>query len=98
MANPNWVKGVSGNPGGMVKKNKPFLDMVKDEDIEAAYDVVMKVIRSGNKSAVSTAQWLLEMKFGRPKQQTELSGAGGETLKIEIVSPQQGILNGNINA
>ena len=86
--------GQSGNPGGKISTQLlKFRQLTKDEDIQAAYNLVVSEMKNRGKKKTECAIWLLEMYFGKPRQAVE--GFDSQPLKVEIIAPKAGILNAN---
>ena len=80
-----WQKGQSGNPAGRACE-KPWRDALTRAlggkhlvDLKAVADVVVKLALAGDMAAIKEIGDRLD---GRPKQQTEVSGADGGPLTI----------------
>ena len=80
--NPNWVKGVSGNPGG-----RPVgifdLRALAQERTEEALAVLAEIMAdkdAPHAARVSAANALLDRGHGKPMQTTEVTGKNGEKL------------------
>lgn len=81
MANPDWVKGVSGNPKGRPKDE--FAQMVRDTEglPKELFDLTIKIARGSSGSlSLQAIQFLVERGWGKPIQQVE-----SDSLKELIV-------------
>lgn len=74
MANPNWVKGVSGNPGGRPKGYAAMQAAARSHTAAAIKALVASLKDERNRVAAATA--LLDRGWGKPAQPT--TGEGGE--------------------
>jgi len=81
MANPNWVKGVSGNPQGR-RSEKPFADALKMEIAAAGSD--QKALRAIARNLIALAQMpsrlgvasadiIADRLDGKPAQETNMT-------------------------
>lgn len=72
-------KGVSGNPGGVSKEKRAFLDRLRDADgdAEKIYAAFMRLVDEGNVVAVVRA---VEYVAGKPKETVEVQGKDGGAL------------------
>jgi hypothetical protein len=78
--------GQSGNPSGKPVKMGKFLELISDDDIQTAYNAVMATIKSSNaKKKVDAAIWLLEMKFGKPRQSLAHSGENTNAIEVKFI-------------
>lgn len=60
--------GQSGNPGGVSKEKRAFLDRLKTDDAEEVYRAFMALVRDGNPPAVLRA---VEYLAGKPRSADE---------------------------
>ena len=96
--NPNiskhgFKKGESGNPNGRPRK-LPELDKLLAEVLgedpddpeakSAAKEVFEKLIATAKKGNVQAQIAVLDRAYGKPKQQTELTGANGGPLAVSF--------------
>ena len=69
MANPNWVKGVSGNPNGRPKKGKSLTEAIERG---IPYDLVVKklkeLVMAGDVAAI---KYVCDRVDGRPRETLE---------------------------
>jgi hypothetical protein len=86
-----FAPGVSGNPGGISKEKRAFLERLKADDAQTIYDAFMQGVRDGVPPIIIRA---VEYLAGKPKESVELSGevkaAIEHDIKAEVVqSPQR---------
>ncbi len=75
--NPN------GRPKGKVNKIKEQLqNLITDETVKICLSQLEKLAKKGNTDAI---KYLLDQKFGKATQRTELTGQDGKGIKIEVV-------------
>lgn len=94
MANPNWTKGVSGNPKGRPRADQTTLDIVKmaktsgPEIMMRLIDMAMGRIEGIDGSTqVRAANAVLDRGYGKPNQSLDVT-TNGETLHNVFVLPQ----------
>jgi len=74
MANPNWKKGVSGNPSGRPKDVGIISEIAKLHTDEAITKLV-KWMRSDNpKASVAACMAILDRGWGKPHQSVGVEG------------------------
>ncbi len=74
--------GQSGNPGGVSKEKRAFLDRLKGEDADTVYEALMQLVRERNPQAVLRA-W--EYVVGKPKELVEVTGKDGAPLSVQTI-------------
>lgn len=85
------LPGHTGNPGGVSKEKRAFLERLKDDDSETIYAAGMALIREGNAPMIIRA-W--EYLLGKPKESVEMKAAveatvtGKTSLTLEV-DPQR---------
>jgi hypothetical protein len=76
--NPNWVKGVSGNPGGRAKESDELKRLIRDKTQNGS-TIVAKMLEwidcEDSHLQIAAVKYLLEYGFGKPKESVELSGS-----------------------
>lgn len=83
-----FKKGQSGNPKGrkprVVEDNITALldSVVKPEDWEEVTAALVKLAKKGNVQAITA---LFDRRYGKPTEKHEVTGANGESQKVEIV-------------
>jgi hypothetical protein len=78
--------GKSGNPGGVSKEKRAFLERLRTDDAEEVYTSLMDLVRQRNPSAVIRAwEWVV----GRPRESVEVSGPGGAPLTVARIDPSK---------
>ena len=81
----SFKKGVSGNPGGRSKEwvavHKKF-----QEKGPRAFEILVDIMENSEdeKIRLMAAERVLERAYGKPKQETEISGVDGGALKIVV--------------
>ncbi len=79
-------------PGAGAKKGnkhsslrKEILELISDKDMKDAFKVCRKVLTgSDQRLALQSATYLIDQRYGRPKQRTELTGEDGGKVSLEI--------------
>lgn len=93
--NPDWTKGVSGNPNGRPVGAKNFTTKVREalealsegKDISYEKQLIQSILDNAIVKKDITAQKLIwNYLDGMPQQRTELSGADGQPLIVKIDS------------
>lgn len=76
--NPNWRKGVSGNPGGRVKIDMRIKELAKQKT-ELALNTLAHICGKGESESarVSAAVALLDRGWGKPAQAVDLTNSDG---------------------
>ena len=113
--NPNWVKGQSGNPRGRPRKEVCLTSQLKELLLEVPQIVDSKTGEINQRTGIEliALAWFrgllkanpvllkeaLERIEGKVKQPLEHTGAGGKSIRIEVVSPKareltQRLING----
>lgn len=86
--NPNWTKGVSGNPSGRKpraveeKFTKRMASRVKLADWDEIIDTAVKLAKRGDPSA---RKWLSDYLMGTPVNRTEILGKDGTPQEFGVV-------------
>lgn len=76
-----FLAGTSGNPGGVSKEKRAFLERLKGDDAEEIYEAGLALIREGNPQMTIRA-W--EYLIGKPKESVEVTGKDGQPIKSEV--------------
>jgi|GEM_PF-4486516 len=82
-----WLRGVSGNPGG---RPRGLADLVRRETKDGAelVEFFLAIFRGKRKAPlrqrIEAATWLADRGFGKALQQMELSGPDSEPLTIRV--------------
>lgn len=82
----------SGNPGGVSKEKRDFLERLTGEDAGEVYAGLMDLVRERNPAAVIRA-W--EYVVGKPKERVEVTGKDGgplttvQRIDVRKLSPSQ---------
>lgn len=81
--NPNWRKGVSGNPGGRVKVDMRIKELAKQKT-ELALNTLAHICAKGESESarVSAAVALLDRGWGKPAQ--AIIGGGDDDPPIQL--------------
>jgi len=86
--NPNWVKGVSGNPGGRSKDEVELKRIIMEKTEGGLFfvDKLLQFIQSAREHSVRLAALvkLMEYGYGKPRQQVEVTGQGGDPIRVVI--------------
>lgn len=83
--NPNWVKGVSGNPSGRAKKNEELIAIL-DELLSDAYQTMRDLVRHADpKIALDATKLILDRRFGKAKQEIDLGGELNVSMGLIIL-------------
>lgn len=65
---------------------KEILELISDKDMKDAFEVCRTVLTGDDlKLALQAATYLIDQRFGRPKQRTELTGEDGGKVSLEII-------------
>lgn len=91
-AKGRFVKGASGNPGGMTAEVAATLASIKALAAEKSPDAVNalhEIATDGEdeRARVQAAVALLDRAFGKPRQELELSGPEGGAVEVETRGP-----------
>lgn len=86
-AKGQWVKGVTGNPGGFNKPSRLTIrDVLRFQDAEHAAHVLRSNLTSGDPEVRhKAAVYILDQLFGKPKESVEMSGPDGGAIQVEEV-------------
>jgi ATP sulfurylase len=80
---------VAGKPQGSLGiKRKTLIQLISDDDVKKALKVLRDQLDTGSpKDRITCATYLLDQRFGRPRQAVEHSGIDGETIThtVEVV-------------
>lgn len=87
-----FLKGTSGNPGGMTKEQAKTLAAIKALAAEKSQDAVLAlhqiaVAGEDERARVQAAVAILDRAFGKPRQELEVSGPEGGPVEIERKVP-----------
>lgn len=77
-----WVKGQSGNPGGKKKMPHEVRDALANLCPAAIKRIAQAINDPKDREGVKASFGVLEHTYGKPKQQTELTGKDGGPLEI----------------
>ncbi len=85
VGNPNWVKGVSGNPGGRPKGIGEVRELARSHTADAIDGLVAIASNPDAPAAARVAAYnsLLDRGWGRPSQMLETTDPG--SLVVQIV-------------
>jgi len=72
IGNPNWTKGVSGNPNGRPKDELKIRQLAREYGPEAIQRLVEWMRSDNPKASVPAAQTLLDRGYGKPIQQLDV--------------------------
>jgi len=97
MANPNWVKGVSGNPAGRPKRAFILTDALREKlgqsiggngktQLDA---IICKLVTLARKGDTHAIQQIFDRLEGRPMQRQEISGPDGAALLIGRLTDEE---------
>lgn len=84
MANPGWVKGQSGNPGGRPKQDGRVRELAQQQT-ELAINTLVEICenkKNGASARCAAAQALLDRGWGRPAQ--AIIGGGEDDPPIAL--------------
>ena len=90
--NPNWVKGVSGNPGGRKKPAYDIIAMCKAN----APDIIQRLINMAlgrlpdvdYNTQVKAAESIINRAYGKPSQAIDMT-TNGQSLQNVFVLPKE---------
>lgn len=89
-----FLKGTSGNPGGMTKEQAKTIAQIKElaaSKSEAAVEALYQIATRGKdeRARVQAAVAILDRAFGKPRQELEVSSPpdGAVTVKAEVKGP-----------
>ena len=85
----SYQPGESGNPAGSKPKSKRFLTVlqraVEQDDykrLRSGVERLLDLAADGDRDAL---QFIADRLDGKPKQQTEITGADGEAFKTQVI-------------
>lgn len=80
--NPNWKKGVSGNPGGRPKQVLEVIALARQHTVEAI-EALAKIVKNGESEAaiVSAANTLLDRGWGKAPQHLTIGDEENEPTR-----------------
>lgn len=91
--NGRFVAGNRANPGGRPKSELNITTLIDDavtvDDWKFIFETLKKKARRGDMKAI---EMLMDRRFGKPKQSTEITGADGAPIqvqRIEVVLPPE---------
>jgi hypothetical protein len=94
--NPNFVKGVSGNPGGLTKEHRAKRLAVRTaletafvkEGIDTLVNAIVEGVQAGDSSIIRLA---CEYRWGKPTEHHEVTDGDGEPLGLVVsfVRPEE---------
>ena len=80
--NPNWVKGVSGNPGGRVQL-EPEIKAMRALKANEAFRVACGLLDSDNERVrLEAAKEIMDRGWGRPQQSVAVSYDNASTAEL----------------
>lgn len=87
-----FVKGASGNPGGMTKEQAKTLAQIKElaaSKSEDAVEALHQIATGGEdeRARVQAAVAILDRAFGKPRQELEVSSPPDGAVKVETKGP-----------
>lgn len=87
MPNPNWVKGVSGNPGGRPKAMREVTELARQEGPASikALALIRDMAKAPPAARVAASTALLDRGFGKPTMTVETR----ETTDVNAYSDDQ---------
>lgn len=77
--NPNWVKGISGNPGGRPKVAAEFRERAQREIDGEGFKILVAMMRNDMPESEDrryAITKLLEYAYGKPQQNVDLTASG----------------------
>lgn len=80
-----FVKGQSGNPSGRPKVPNEIVQLARDNSLKAITRLVSLIDSAEEKIALQASNAVLDRAYGKPVQATELMGAGGQGLEINLI-------------
>lgn len=79
--NPNWKKGVSGNPGGLTPKRWELTERCK-EILPEVIDSWVDIVRTGKPvEKIKAGELIAAYAVGKPTQRSEVSGNDGKPIE-----------------
>ncbi len=101
MANPNWLKGVSGNPSG-TRKTKPLSDqlrMLLAQNPGRARNIAEKLITMAEEGDLDAAKVIMDRLEGKPLQQIEveqtITNMTPEDRRQRVIELQAKVIGGS---
>lgn len=89
--NPNWKKGVSGNPGGRPKDTMQEFLRGKEKLPQEIYDAIHPLLKSrSEKMRLAAGEFLRDTRDGKPAQAIQHSGLDDGPIKFEITQFNNG--------
>jgi hypothetical protein len=72
-------------PGNLGPKRKTLMVLITEDDVKKAIKVLREQLSNGSpKDKIAVAQYLLDQRFGRPRQAVEHSGEDGKPIAHQI--------------
>jgi hypothetical protein len=86
-------KGAGRPKGGLDKARKDFIDLISDKDVGECIAVLKKVLRNGQneKLKLDAATYILDQKFGKARQRTDLNIENGIEIRINDFTDETNI-------
>jgi len=83
MANPNWTKGVSGNPNGRPPKEQSLTEILRNkvDPEEVADKLIQMAIENEDMAAL---KYIYDRVDGRPKESVDMNHSGGIDIDYEF--------------
>ena len=81
--------GQTGNPNGAPQKSKRFITVlqraIEQDDCKRMREGIEKLLDQCSEGELSALQFIADRLDGKPKQQTEITGADGEAFKTQVI-------------
>lgn len=81
-----FVKGVSGNPGGRKPMDVPITDLIDNAvSVSDWQDIIKKLRDMAKRGNLKAVEILMDRRFGKALQKTEMTGADGTPLTVKVI-------------
>lgn len=89
--NPNWVGGVSGNPGGRPKLPHEFVEACQSHTLEAVAVLVKWMLQEDHPAvAVASAKEILNRAWGTAPETVKITGEDGGPVRVaHVIEPDR---------